>query len=158
MEQLTEFVAKSFVDGKSMGDKLVSESAHSSLNATAHMVSNILSTIPVNHTATPTVHWPFPSSYPFPLFATTSDQASSFVHSKSFAINSMMERFNEMQHQLNQRSHSLHAAAAASMLYSTHRSTLLPLLVTERDTFAGYVHDELKRERETSKRLHESGE
>ena len=123
MEQLTEFVAKSFVESKvaPVVDEVKESSAPPSvpINA-AHMISNILSTMPqMSSTSAP---WPLP--YPFPLFA-GQPELSAF-HSK-FAINSMVERFSEIQHQLN-RSHHLHYPA--SMLYG-HKTTMFPFLVPE---------------------------
>lgn len=124
MEQLTEFVAKSFIDSKppvieDSKNCSTSSSASSAapLNA-AHMISNILSTMPQMSQASGG-QWSLP--YPFPLFTSQADLSS--FHSK-YAINTMVERFSEMQHQLS-RSHSLHYPT--SMLYN-HKQ-MFPFLV-----------------------------
>lgn len=135
MEQLREFVAKSFVDGKAapvvqaeVKDSLPVSSAP--INA-AHMISNILSTMPQMSAAS--THWPL--SYPFPLFA--SQPELSAFHSK-MAINSVVEKFSELQHKLNQ-SHHLHYPA--SMLYS-HKTATFPFFVHEGSTFL--AHDQAR--------------
>lgn len=126
MEQLTEFVAKSFIESKppviedsKSCPTSASESSTAPINA-AHMISNILSTMPQMSPASGG-QWSLP--YPFPLFTSQPDLSS--FHSK-YAINTMVERFSEMQHQLN-RSHSLHYPT--SMLYN-HKQ-MFPFLVPE---------------------------
>lgn len=129
MEQLTEFVAKSFVDSKPpAAAALVMEqdrkesttcSSTSSLNA-AHMISNILSTMP--QMSSSPGQWPL--AYPFPLFG-GAPELNAF-HSK-LALNSMVERFSEIQHHLN-RTHQLHYPA--SMLYN-HKTSMFPLIMSD---------------------------
>ena len=122
MEQLTEFVAKSFVESKPppvIGeDRKEATCSTATINA-AHMISNILSTMP--QMSSVSNHWPL--TYPFPLF--TGQPELSAFHSK-FAINSMVERFSEIQHQLNQ-SQQLHYPT--TMLYS-HKSAIFPFLLS----------------------------
>lgn len=126
MEQLTEFVAKSFVESK---PPVIEDCKNSSTSASAsscapmnaaHMISNILSTMP-QMSPVSGGQWSLP--YPFPLFSSQPDLSS--FHSK-YAINTMVERFSEIQHQLN-RSHSLHYPT--SMLYN-HKQ-MFPFLVPE---------------------------
>lgn len=126
MEQLTEFVAKSFIESKppvienSKHCPTTSSSSSSAPINAAHMISNILSTMP-QMSPVSAGQWSLP--YPFPLFSSPPDLSS--FHSK-FAINTMVERFSEIQHQIN-RSHSLHYPT--SMLYN--HKPMFPFLVPE---------------------------
>ena len=160
MEQLTEFVAKSFTESKppvieaDVKNCPPAPSSSAPINA-AHMISNILSTMP-QMSPVSAGQWSLP--YPFPLFSSQPDLSS--FHSK-FAINTMVERFSEIQHQLN-RSHSLHYPT--SMLYNhkpmfpflvpENASSLLRDETTERDGEGKLVDFRLQ----SAKTVHHSGE
>lgn len=124
MEQLTEFVAKSFAEGK---PPVVLDNEKDPNKATqmqaAHMISNLFSTMPPMPTTTP---W---SLYPFPLFSSQTEMNSPF-HSK-LSLNSMMERFGEIQSHLS-RPHS-HLHYPTSMMY-TPKSPIFPLLLPNSST------------------------
>lgn len=134
MEQLTEFVAKSFVEAKPTPPPqpvaLEADKDPPPPVQTAHVISNLFSIPPMSSagpTTTASGQWPL---YPFPLFQ-PAEMTSAFQ--SKFSLNSMMERFGEIQNHFSRSSGSgFHYPP--SMLYS-QKSPVFPLLLPAESHF-----------------------